>query len=167
MTVFSELIYATSTMTTAPTLSNAPDLTTADYVVLGLATCFLRNEDGVHAIEVVEPIPSAALEAIVKGIPTSYRWAIAIPLGAILSGETMNLPAEFPESSQVCDNFADRAIAAARTYKARTKAQALIPLGSTRRDFNYSTERKRVLNSVRLVRTEDNVKQHEHTHKVL
>jgi hypothetical protein len=40
-------------------------------------------------------------------------------------------------------------------------------LGTVRNDFTYSLERKRVLNSERIIRTEDNVKQHEHTHKVL
>jgi UDP-galactopyranose mutase len=34
-------------------------------------------------------------------------------------------------------------------------------------EFNHSTERKRLLNAVHVVRKEDNVKQHEYTHKVL
>ncbi|MBD2020984.1 hypothetical protein H6F43_12420, partial [Leptolyngbya sp. FACHB-36] len=58
-------------MTTAPLISNAPDISTDDYVVMGLATCFIKDDDGVHEVQIVEPIPSAALEAIVKGIPTS------------------------------------------------------------------------------------------------
>jgi hypothetical protein len=154
-------------MTTAIPLFDAPDLSTEDYVVLGLAACFIRDDDGVYEVEVVEPIPSAALEAIVKGIPTSYKLAIATTVGAILGSETPQLPAEFPENAQLCDDFAYRAIAAARTYKVRTVAQALIPPGTARSDFNHSVERKRVLNSVRIVRNEDNVKQHEYTHKVL
>jgi hypothetical protein len=36
-----------------------------------------------------------------------------------------------------------------------------------RQDFNYSLDRKRVLNASKVVRTEDNVKQHSHTHQVL
>ena len=85
----------------------------------------------------------------------------------VLASDTPQLPAAFPETAQFCDEFTDRAIAAARTYKVRPVAQAHIPVGSSRSDFAYSVERKRVLNSQRLVRTEDNVKQHEYTHKVL
>ncbi|MBD2460271.1 hypothetical protein H6G89_04365 [Oscillatoria sp. FACHB-1407] len=154
-------------MTTATSYPNAPDVSTDDYLVVGLAICFIKDEDGVHEVQVAEPIPSAALEAIAKGIPTSYRAACGTTLGAVLAGEDAKLPTDFPAATQFCDDFAFRAIAAARTYKARSAAQDHIPLGSLRDDFNFSTERKRVLNSERLVRTEDNVKQHEYTHKVL
>lgn len=154
-------------MTTAVFHLNAPDLTADDYIVLGLATCFVKDEGEVHEVAVVEPIPSAALEAIVKGIPTSYQTAIATTMGAVFTGDTPQLPADFPATAQFCDEFVDRAIAAARTYKVRPVAQEHIPVGTSRSDFAYSVERKRVLNSQRLVRTEDNVKQHEYTHKVL
>jgi hypothetical protein len=145
----------------------APDLSTEDYVVLGVATCFLKEEGEVHEVKVLEPIPSAALEAIVKGIPTSYEMALGTTLGAVLLDETPQLPTEVSATTQFCDEFADRLFAAARTYKARTIAQAHVPQGSIRTDFNYSTERKRVLNSQRIVKVEDNVKQHEYTHQVL
>lgn len=154
-------------MTTAAFNLNAPDLAADAYIVLGLATCFVKDEGEVHEVAVVEPIPSAALEAIVKGIPTSYQLAIATTMEAVFAGDTPQLPTSFPATAQFCDEFVDRAIAAARTYKVRPVAQAHIPVGSSRSDFNYSVERKRVLNSQRLVRTEDNVKQHEYTHKVL
>lgn len=154
-------------MTTAAFHLNAPDLTADAYIVLGLATCFVKDEGEVHEVAVVEPIPSAALEAIVKGIPTSYQTAIATTMGTVFSGDTPQLPSTFPATAQFCDEFVDRAIAAARTYKVRPVAQEHIPVGSSRSDFQYSVERKRVLNSQRLVRTEDNVKQHEYTHKVL
>lgn len=148
-------------------ISDAPDVSGDDYVVLGLATCFIKDDEGVHEVQVVEPIPSAALEAIVKGIPTSYKLATATTMGAVLTGDTPQLPPEFPREAQFCDEFAFRAVAAARTYKARPVAQAHIPTGTTKSDFNFSTDRKRVLNSQRIIRTEDNVKQHEYTHKVL
>ncbi len=154
-------------MTTATFNSSAPDLSAEDYIVVGLATCFIKEDGEVHEVSVVEPIPSAALEAIVKGIPTSYRMATATTVGAVLPDETPRLPAEFPADAQFCDEFAYRAIAAARTYKVRPVAQSHIPLGTSRSDFQYSTERKRVLNSQRIIRPEDNVKQHEYTHKVL
>lgn len=154
-------------MTSATLLSNAPDVSEDDYVVMGLATCFIKEDGEVHEVQVIEPIPSAALEAIVKGIPTSYQLATATTLGAVLSGDQPQKPADFPAEAHFCDEFAYRTIAAARTYKVRTVAQSHIPAGTTKTDFNYSTERKRVLNSQRIVKAEDNVKQHEYTHKVL
>jgi hypothetical protein len=153
-------------MTTTP-YANAPDLTSDDYVVVGLATCFIKADGEVHQVKIAEPIPSAALEALIKGIPTSYELAQATTLGAVLSGEAPQLPAEFPPETQFCDEFANRAIAAARTYKSRSIAQSHIPQGATKTDFNFSTERKRVLNSERIIKTEDNVKQHAYTHQVL
>ncbi len=146
---------------------NTPDLTRDDYLIVGLATCFIKDEDGVHEVRIVEPIPSAALEAIVKGIPTSYDRATATTIGTILGAETPQLPADFPNDAQFCDDFAFRATSAARTYKAKPSAQNHVPQGTTRTDFNFSIDRKRVLNSQRIVRTEDNVKQHEYTHKTL
>lgn len=154
-------------MTAATLYSNAPDLSTDDYVVIGLANCFIKEESELHSVKIAEPIPSAALEAIAKGIPTSYELACATTLGSVLEGETHKLPPEFPASTQFCDEFSLRAFSAARTYKARVSAQALISPGTIRQDFNVSVERKRVLNSERIVRTEDNVKQHAYTHQVL
>lgn len=154
-------------MTTASVYPNAPDLSADDYVAIGLATCFVKEEGEVHEIQIAEPIPSAALEAIVKGIPTSYKLACATTLGSILDGDKLQMPDGFPLSVQFSDEFAQRAIAAARTYKSRAQAKGLIPLGTVRDDFNYSTERKRVLNIKRVVTKDDNVKQHAYTHQVL
>jgi hypothetical protein len=154
-------------MPTTTAHTNAPDLSTDDYLVLGLATCFIKEEGEIHEVKVIEPIPSAALEAIIKGIPTSYQIACATTLGSVVDGETLKIPSEFPGEAQFSDDFIFRAIAATRTYKARPQAQSHISIGTVRQDFNYSLERKRVLNSTRIVNTEDNVKQHSHTHKVL
>lgn len=154
-------------MATTTFYPNAPDVSADDYLVIGLATCFLKEEGEVHEVQVLEPIPSAALEAIVKGIPTSYQMACATTLGTVLAGDTPQRPDGFPASAQFSDEFVQRAIASARTYKRREVAQSHIPQGTTRDDFKYSTERKRVLNITRVVRKEDNVKQHSHTHKVL
>jgi hypothetical protein len=145
----------------------ATDFATDNYLVVGLATCFLKEEGEVHQVKVIEPIPSAALEAILKGIPTSYALACGITLGELLCENSFQKPIEFPSEAQFCDDFAERALAAARTYKSRPEAQSHIPLGVTRNDFNYSIERKRVLNQTRVIRREDDVKQHEYTHKVL
>ncbi|MEB3342761.1 hypothetical protein [Okeania sp.] len=154
-------------MTTVTTYPNAPDLSPDDYLVVGLATCFVKEDGEVYQVKIVEPIPSAALEAIVKGIPTSYEIACGTTLGKVLSGETPILPTDFPPEAQFSDNFADRAIAATRTYKIHPEAESLIPLGSYYDQLNYSLERKRILNAENIVSSEDNVKQHEYTHKVL
>ncbi len=154
-------------MTTATVYPNAPELGIDDYIAVGVATCFIKEEGEVFEVKVIEAIPSAALEAIVKGIPTSYAMAWGTTLGAVLDGESPKRLPEFPTEAQFSEEFGFRAIAAARTYKIRPEAQVHIPLGTVRNDFTYSLERKRVLNSERVIRTEDNVKQHEHTHKVL
>lgn len=148
-------------------LSNESDVTTEHYVVLGLANCFIKEDGDAHQVKVLEPIPSAALEAILKGIPTSYSMAYATTIGAVLPGDTPTTPDVFPSDIQICDDFASRAIAAARTYHVRPQAQTHIALNTTYEDFNTSLDRKRVLNSEHIVKTEDNVKQHAYTHQVL
>jgi hypothetical protein len=152
---------------TISAFATAKDVTADAYIVLGLANCFLKQEGKLQPVQLIEPIPSAALEAIVKGIPTSYEMAIATTVGSVVEGDNLKVPPEFPAATQFCDDFADRAIATARSYATRPVAQTHIPLGSVRQDFNYSTERKRVLNSERIVSTDDNVKQHAYTHQVL
>lgn len=145
-------------------LDRAPDLTAEDYVVLGLATCFLRNEDGVQQVRVIEPIPASALEALMKGVPTSYSKAIALTIDAALNSQ---LPADFTAEAELGQEFADRAIAAARTFKRRPESSTFIPMGTSYDRFIYSLERKRVLNPSRNVTKDDNVKQHAHTHAKL
>ncbi len=154
-------------MTTLNTLADAPDLNADDYVVIGVATCFFRDDDGVQELKVVEPIPSSALEALLKGIPTSYEIATATTLGALIAGEAPQIPANFPANYQLGNEFAYRCIATARTYKRRPEAAAHIPIGDSYTSFNYSTERKRVLNADRVVTKDDNVKQHAYTHQKL
>lgn len=154
-------------MTTANLLANHPDISTEDYCVFGLATCFIREDGETHQVKVIEPIPSAALEAILKGIPTSYQLACAKNIGDFWAGDTPQIPADFPEGSQLSDDFVERLVSACRTYKSRPIAQKHIAVGTTYTDLNYSVERKRVLNASRVVTKDDNVKQHAHTHQVL
>ncbi len=154
-------------MTSAIVIPSASDISATDYCVFGLATCFLKEEGEVHQVQIIEPIPSSALEALLKGIPTSYQFAYALTVGDIISGDNFQIPSQFPAGVQFCDDFAERTIAATRTYKSRSEAKNHIPLGTKRDDFNYSLDRKRVLNATNVVRVEDNVKQHPHTHKVL
>lgn len=150
-----------------PLFPNATDVSAEDYCVFGLATCFTREDGEVKEVQVVEPIPSAALEALNKGIPTSYQCAYAKPLGEFFQGENLHKPSEFPPETQYCESFAERAVAASRTYKRRPEAQEIIPLGTKKENFNFSLEKKRILNAENIVSTEDNVKQHAYTHQVL
>ena len=156
-------------MTNTNELTQGSDLSPEDYCVLGLATCFAREDGEIHQLKVVEPIPSAALEAILKGVPTSYEFACAKNLGEILTADTVTIPQEFAQQENVilCDRFTERVMAATRTYKSRPEAAKYIAVGTVKQDFNYSLERKRVLNVTNVVRAEDNIKQHAHTHKVL
>ena len=153
-------------MTTATSL-NVPGISTEDYCVFGLATCFIREDGDVNQVQVIEPIPSAALEALIKGIPTSYQLACAKSLGEVFVGDSLQIPPEFPDNSQFCDEFRERTIAAVRTYQTRPEAKVHIPIGTLKKDFNYSLERKRLLNQTNVVKTEDNVKQHSYTHQKL
>lgn len=153
-------------MTTKTTL-NVPGISEEDYCVFGLATCFISEEGETLEVQVIEPIPSAALEALMKGIPTSYQLACAKTVGDIFKDDRSQIPPEFPENVQFCDQFTERTIAAIRTYQKRTEAQVYIPLNTIKNDFNYSLERKRILNQSNVVKTEDNVKQHSYTHQKL
>ncbi|MBE9174381.1 hypothetical protein IQ225_01895 [Synechocystis salina LEGE 06155] len=142
-------------------------LASDDYCVLGLATCFLREDGDFHAVDIIEPIPSAALEAILKQVPTSYQWAIAVQAGGVLAGEEINKPAIFDQSAQFCDDFVERFTAAARTYQVRPQAKEHLAIGEKWDKFNFSLEKKRILNDSKVVKNEDNVKQHSHTHQRL
>ncbi|MBP0019834.1 MAG: hypothetical protein J7647_20060 [Cyanobacteria bacterium SBLK] len=154
-------------MTSATLFPNAPDISSDDYCAFGLATCFIRNEGEIEEVRIIEPIPSSALEALLQGIPTSYKFVSGKSLSEFFVTETLQKPAEFPQEARFCESFVERTLAASRTYKRHPKAKDYIPLGTQKDDFNYSTERKRVLNAENIVSAEDNIKQHSHTHKVL
>jgi hypothetical protein len=146
---------------------NVTDVPSDAYVVLGVATCFIKEDGKLQPIKVVEPIPSAALEGLCKGIETSYEMVIATTFEAAFVDGQGQVPASFPADVQICDAFEERLMAATRSYRSCSSIQSLLPLGQSKTDFNYSTERKRMLNVERVVRTEDNVKQHAYTHEVL
>ncbi len=154
-------------MTTTTDIFEISDISKDDYCVFGLATCFLQDEDEISQVQIMEPIPSAALEAILKGIPTSYKMICGKSLGEVFNGNTPQILADFPSDTKLCQDFADRVVAAVRTYKSRPEAKNHVPLGTVKSDLNFSLEKKRLLNAVNTVNTSDNVKQHEYTHKVL
>ncbi|MGB8700569.1 MAG: hypothetical protein WCD18_14225 [Thermosynechococcaceae cyanobacterium] len=154
-------------MTTDAMPPNVADVPAEAYVVLGLATCFIKEEGKLQPLKVMEPIPSAAFEALCKGIPTSYEMAIATTFGAVWANSQAQVPGAFPGDVQLCEDFEERLLAATRSFRSAPWIQELLPLGQAKTDFNFSTENKRLLNVERVVNTEDNVKQHAYTHQVL
>jgi len=147
--------------------SNAPEISADDYCVFGVATCFIREEGETKQVNVIEPVPSSALESILGGAETSYQMVAAKPVKDCFDGENLIKPDEFPQDADFGTDFTERIIASVRTYKYHDHLQSSFPLGSINKELNHSTKRKRVLNAERMVRTEDNVKQHSHTHQVL
>lgn len=146
-----------------------PDLSPDSYLVLGVAHCFYKAEGDLQEIKLIEPIPSASLETLCKHVPTAYAVAGAFTLGEVLQeqGEGVIPPSLRPYQAQLCSEFVERAIATARTYKSHPQAQQYIPLGTTFAKFNFSLEKKRILNVKRVIKDEDNIKQDPHTHRVL
>lgn len=153
-------------MTHTAILENAPELSAAAYVAFGVATCFRRQEGELETLKVLEPIPSAYLETLLQGIPTSYEMVKATTLGELLDSDALMGQIGI-DDVRLCENFSDRAIAAARTYQGRPSTQTLLAIGTQQTHLNYSTEKKRVLNVKNVVKTSDNVRQHAHTHKKL
>lgn len=146
---------------------NKAGVTPDDYCVFGLATCFLKQDGELQEVKIIEPIPSAFLETLFKGIPTSYQLAVATTIGKVIGENGYQIPPSFPPDSQFCQDFLQRSLAATRTYKANPNTKKLIPLGETKTDFNYSLEKKRLLNTINTVSDQDNIKQHPYTHKRL
>ncbi len=148
---------------TAPTVP-ADTLPADSYVVVGLATCYLRQEGETVELKVLEPIPSAYLHSVLQGVPTSYSVICGTTLAQALA---LDMPEITAAPAQPCADFEERLQATARTYQSQPEAVNLVPVGTLHRELNYSTEKKRVLNSQRKISKNDNVKQHKYTHEVL
>lgn len=102
------------------TISSVPTaLSASDYVIVGLAHCFTKQDGNVVPVKIVEPVPSAYFEALVKGVPTSYQVLYSLQLGQLLDDNrpTANhLPAD-AKGAQFCEDFVERTMAAARDRK--------------------------------------------------
>lgn len=149
------------------TTLNQAGVSTDDYCIFGLATCFVREEGEIQEVEVIEPIPSAYWETLLKGVETSYKFVCAKTVGEILVNDNLQKPHDFPSNSQFCHNFTEMMFAATRTYQKKPSAKEFLPLGKQKTDLNYSLTRKRILNNIKTVSDDDNVKQHPNTHKIL
>ena len=151
------------------TLSSVPAaLSDSDYVIVGVAHCFTKQDGNVVPVKVLEPVPSAYFEALVKGVPTSYKTLYSLQLGEIVKDEqpsATHIPAA--TDAQFCEDFVERALAAARTYQSKAEIQARVPHGQEFSEMNFSTDKKRILNASHKVTADDNVKQHKYTHMTL
>ena len=141
-----------------------PDL---DFVVLGLAHCFVRDEERqLQPVQVVETIPSAAFLTLLQKIPSSYSQLVACEMSQVLADDgTVTLPEEFPPEATLAQDFNERLQAAARTFQHHPEARVWnIGQADSRQ---VSTHNKRVLNAQNNVADNDNVKQHPLTHTTL
>ena len=149
------------------TLSSVPAaLSDSDYVIVGVAHCFTKHDGDVVPVKVLEPVPSAYFEALVKGVPTSYKALYSLQLGEIVKNDQPSVD-HVPTDAQFCENFVERALAAARTYQSKADIKKLVPHGQEFSEINFSTDKKRILNAAHKVTAEDNVKQHKYTHMTL
>ncbi|GAQ86970.1 hypothetical protein KFL_003230150 [Klebsormidium nitens] len=143
-------------------LGEDPEFFDDDYIVVGLAHCFVKDDNSkLQDVFVIEGIPAGAVECMDNGGVTCYKHSYGTTLGEILKQDASILPEEF-QGGVFADDFDYRTKCAARTWK-RSHAQEhllnMVPIGSVRSDFNYKIEDKRVLNQENDVKDEDNIKQ--------
>lgn len=94
-----------------------PEHADDDFIVVGLAQCYVKDEDSkLQEVFVIEPIPAAALECMDNGGVTSYLHAAGTTLGVALKEDPSLLPTQF-QSGIFGDDFEYRALCAARTWK--------------------------------------------------
>ncbi len=147
-------------------------LLTDDYVAVGLACCFAHHPDTGKLTEswIYEPLTAGSLETIEKGIETSYKRVMALQAGDFFEGDPASptgvkleniaaLSADLPEiNAEPCSNIIERTAAASRTFRRRVEAK-MLEFNEMSDEYNFSVERKRVLNAVKVVKDDDNVKQ--------
>eukprot|EP00633_Aureoumbra_lagunensis_P001599 CAMPEP_0197290848 /NCGR_PEP_ID=MMETSP0890-20130614/10259_1 /TAXON_ID=44058 ORGANISM="Aureoumbra lagunensis, Strain CCMP1510" /NCGR_SAMPLE_ID=MMETSP0890 /ASSEMBLY_ACC=CAM_ASM_000533 /LENGTH=211 /DNA_ID=CAMNT_0042763185 /DNA_START=25 /DNA_END=660 /DNA_ORIENTATION=+ len=134
------------------------------YIAMGLAKVYKTNDDGgVDEMLLIEPLTAGTLETLELGVPTSYCRIMATTIGEILDGDQVkldNIQALIQDDTvSICENMSERAQAAARTFRRRPEAQ-ILDIGSIRDDFNFNTDRKRVIDQIYEPSFDDNVKQH-------
>ncbi|MGK7905729.1 MAG: hypothetical protein AB4040_00665 [Synechococcus sp.] len=151
---------------------SANDVQGLEYVVLGVATCFQRNEEGrLEEVMVAEPIPAAELDCLHStNRSTSYQLLYATTFAEIVQGGAPSLPQDvIPDRTLPCKDFVERAKAATRSYRAKPDFKhlaigAVTTTSSPDFPLNYSSEPKRVLDVIYNPSDDDNVKQHAYTH---
>lgn len=132
-----------------------------DYIAVGVAKVFKRQEGKLQDMLIVEPIPASALDCVARlKVPTSYMrlWATQL-------GDLPDAISEFPETLLEGDSvawgedFTERAQASARTYRRDETVAALLPKGCIFSDLNHSTKEKRLVEDDWEPDFNDNVKQ--------
>ncbi|MDJ0708716.1 MAG: hypothetical protein QNJ46_36095, partial [Leptolyngbyaceae cyanobacterium MO_188.B28] len=118
-------------MATATTFPNAPDISADDYLIVGFATCYVKDDGEVKEVTIAEPIPSAYLEAIFKGVPTSYKSLHATTVGAVVNQDQPQMLEGADSQAQFGEDFVTRVFSASRTYQSRPTAKEFIPVGET------------------------------------
>jgi hypothetical protein len=151
--------------------SNAPEaqppLPPDSYVVLGRATCYLRQDGETTELQIIEPIPSAYLETLLTGVPTSYSALYATTLALALEHPKTGLDVGHDQAIHLCEDYTERLQATARSYIQRPSAAQLLRPATTFSELNFSLDSKRILNPRNKVSKSDNVKQHRYTHEVI
>lgn len=146
------------------TLTYGSDMSTpkSSYLVLGLAHCFDRTDDGkLQDVFVIEPMSANSLECMVAGANTCFKAVTSLKLEDALPRNKELLPEAFA-GGRYCDDYDFRCEASARTWgrpHAQDNLMDIVPLGSTKTNFNYNIDEKRVLNMENVVNDSDNVKQ--------
>jgi len=132
------------------------------YLVIGLAHCFEKNEDGkLQDMMLLEPVNAPAMECMAVGARTSFKQVAGVTYGEALSRDVNAFPEEF-RTARFCEKWAYRCEAAARTWMrphAQDNLMDLVPLGGQRGGFNFNLDDKRVMNMTNEVKDEDNIKQ--------
>lgn len=132
------------------------------YVVLGLAHCFEKGDDAkLQDVFVIEPVSANSLECMVAGARTCFKVVTGVTLADAMSRDKSKLSEEFA-AGRFCDDYEFRCDATARTWlrpHPQDNLLDIVPLGSTKANFNYSLDEKRVLNMENVVDDSDNIKQ--------
>ncbi len=137
-----------------------------DFVILGLANCFQRDEDNqLTPVMVIEPIPSAAFLTLLQDIPSSFSLIRAVDPNSLFDDKGAFIrPQGFPDEAIVPNDFIDRLKAAARTFQYKPEAQIHLKIGQER-SFDNQPKQKRIINQDNVVSDDDNIKQHPLTFK--
>jgi hypothetical protein len=137
-----------------------------DFVVLGLAHCLAPDQEGsLIPVLLIEPVPSAAFLALLKGVPSAFSLVLAIDPSRMLNGELYR-PEAFPLEARFPDDFHERLLAAARTFKHNPTAKRCLPIGALL-SFDRKNSDRRIINPVHNVSEQDNIKQHPLSHLIL
>ena len=95
---------------------------------LGRANCFTMSASGggkLDEVFVIEPIPAPGLEAMSKGMTTSYTVVYGATLGQALAKDKSKLPNEFADAD-FGTNFKARCESAARTWDRNWPRESLM-----------------------------------------